>query len=58
MDDGKKIEVDPDAFDPNNPGESTAGRGGIVSPGGTAPKPIEGEDARDDSGIEHPEQQK
>jgi hypothetical protein len=31
------------------PGESKAGRGGIVSPGGSQPKPKE--DPRDDSGL-------
>lgn len=38
------------------PGESKAGRGGIVSPGGQQPQPTE--DPRNDSGVEHPEQQK
>jgi hypothetical protein len=47
-----KIEVDPDAFDPNDPGASKAGRGGIVSPGGTQPKPDE--DARTDAGLPQP----
>jgi hypothetical protein len=32
------------------PGESKAGRGGIVSPGGTQPKPTE--DPRKDAGLE------
>ena len=32
------------------PGESKAGRGGIVSPGGTQPKPAE--DPRKDAGLE------
>jgi hypothetical protein len=32
------------------PGESKAGRGGIVSPGGTQPKPKE--DPRKDAGLE------
>ena len=32
------------------PGESKAGRGGIVSPGGTQPKPSE--DPRKDAGLE------
>ena len=50
-----KVEVDPDAYDPNDPGASKAGRGGIVSPGGKQPKPSE--DPRNDSGIPHPDQQ-
>lgn len=46
--------------DPENPytepGESKAGRGGIISPGGQQPKPSE--DPRKDSGLhdEHPDQ--
>jgi hypothetical protein len=52
----KQPKVDPDAYDPNNPtrgpGESKAGRGGIVSPGGTQPKPSE--DPRGDSGLHDP----
>ena len=32
------------------PGESKAGRGGVVSPGGTQPKPSE--DPRKDAGLE------
>lgn len=54
-DDDEHPHVDEDSFDPNDPGASKAGRGGIVSPGGTQPKPSE--DPRDDSGIPHPEQQ-
>jgi hypothetical protein len=46
----------PPEGDPANPykdpGESKAGRGGVVSPGGSQPKPTE--DPRGDSGI-HPE---
>jgi hypothetical protein len=34
------------------PGESKAGRGGIVSPGGTQPKPKE--DPRKDAGVAQP----
>ena len=34
----------------SEPGESKAGRGGIVSPGGTQPKPSE--DPRKDAGLE------
>jgi hypothetical protein len=45
---------DPPKGDPENPytepGESKAGRGGIVSPGGTQPKPSE--DPRKDAGLE------
>jgi hypothetical protein len=51
----KRVEVDPDSYDPNDPGSSKAGRGGIVSPGGQQPRPRE--DPRDDSGIPHPDQQ-
>ena len=47
---GDKPRVDEDAYDPNDPGASKAGRGGIVSPGGTQPKPTE--DPRKDAGLE------
>ena len=49
-DDDKHPHIDEDAYDPASPGESKAGRGGIVSPGGTQPKPTE--DPRKDSGLE------
>lgn len=49
---GEKPEVDPDAFDPNDPGASKAGRGGIVSPGGTQPKPTEDPRHDADTGAE------
>jgi hypothetical protein len=46
----------PPKGDPKNPytepGESKAGRGGIVSPGGTQPKPRE--DPRRDAGLPQP----
>ena len=46
----------PPKGDPENPytepGESKAGRGGIVSPGGTQPKPKE--DPRKDAGLAQP----
>jgi hypothetical protein len=45
---------EPPKGDPENPyeepGESKAGRGGIVSPGGTQPQPTE--DPRKDAGLE------
>jgi len=40
---------DPKEDEHTEPGESGAGRGGIVSPGGTQPKPTE--DPRKDSGL-------
>jgi hypothetical protein len=40
---------DPKEDEYTEPGESKAGRGGIVSPGGTQPKPSE--DPRKDSGL-------
>jgi hypothetical protein len=50
---GPKQPKEPPKGDPANPykdpGESKAGRGGIVSPGGTQPKPSE--DPRGDSGL-------
>ena len=49
-DDDKHPHIDEDAYDPAKPGESKAGRGGIVSPGGTQPKPSE--DPRKDAGLE------
>lgn len=48
---------EPPEGDPENPyeapGESKAGRGGIVSPGGSQPQPTE--DPRKDSGVHEPE---
>jgi hypothetical protein len=49
-DDDKHPRVDEDAYDPEDPGESKAGRGGVVSPGGKQPKPTE--DPRKDAGLE------
>jgi hypothetical protein len=50
----------PPKGDPENPyedpGESKAGRGGIVSPGGTQPKPKE--DPRKDAGIPYKQPKK
>lgn len=54
-DDDEHPHVDEDAYDPENPGESKAGRGGIVSPGGQQPKPEE--DPRTDAGLPQPKDQ-
>jgi len=51
---GQRIPGEPPKGDPENPyedpGESKAGRGGIVSPGGKQPKPSE--DPSKDAGLE------
>jgi hypothetical protein len=55
-DDGTVVvdpKVDPNAYDPNDPGASQAGRGGVVSPGGSQPQPTE--DPRKDAGLEEAE---